>query len=122
MTDEMKKSIALQILNGLKTIRKLNIRHNDIKPQNILYKFENGKLKIGITDFGLVNDNEGGTPGYTSPENFTKSVLEKSDIWSFVKTLLFLYTEDQVVFRWLTSLWVRELHIFCSLKPLTYEL
>ena len=48
-----------------------------------------------ITDFGQVLK-FGGTPGYASPENFSKPVLSKSDIWSFGKTLLNLYTSPEV--------------------------
>ena len=55
-----------------------------------------------ITDFGQVLK-FGGTPGYASPENFSEPVLSKSDIWSFGKTLLYLYT-SQKVFTCLTQI------------------
>ena len=55
-----------------------------------------------ITDFGQVLK-FGGTPGYASPENFSKPVLSQSDIWSFGKTLLYLYTSPEV-FKCLTQI------------------
>ena len=53
-----------------------------------------------INDFDHVGK-LGGTPGYASPENFSEPLLSKSDIWSFGKTLLYLYT-SQDVFKCLT--------------------
>ena len=55
-----------------------------------------------ISDFGQVLK-FGGTPGYASPENFSEPLLSKSDIWSFGKTLLYLYT-SQEVFKCLTQI------------------
>ena len=55
-----------------------------------------------ISDFGQVQK-FGGTPGYASPENFSEPLLSKSDIWSFGKTLLYLYT-TQEVFKFLTQI------------------
>ena len=55
-----------------------------------------------ISDFGQVLKC-GGTPGYASPENFCEPLLSKSDIWSFGKTLLYLYTSPEV-FKCLTQI------------------
>ena len=55
-----------------------------------------------ITDFDQVLE-FGGTPGYASPENFSEILMSKSDIWSFGKTLLNLYT-SQEVYKCLTQI------------------
>ena len=57
---------------------------------------ENDKITVKITDFGQVLK-FGGTPGYASPENFSEPVMSKSDIWSFGKTLLYLYTSQGMI-------------------------
>ena len=80
----------------MKFCKNHGISHNDIKPENILYKIdENDKITVKISDFGQVLK-FGGTPGYASPENFSEPLLSKSDIWSFGKTLLYLYTSPEV--------------------------
>ena len=87
----------------MKFCKNHGISHNDIKPENILYKInEDGKITVKISDFGQVQK-FGGTPGYASPENFSEPLLSKSDIWSFGKTLLYLYT-TQEVFKFLTQI------------------
>lgn len=87
----------------MKFCKNHKISHNDIKPENILYKIdENDKITVKISDFGQVLK-FGGTPGYASPENFSEPVLSKSDIWSFGKTLLYLYTSPEV-FKCLTQI------------------
>ena len=87
----------------MKFCKKHKISHNDIKPENILYKKdEKDKITVKITDFGQVLK-FGGTPGYASPENFSEPVLSQSDIWSFGKTLLYLYTSPEV-FKCLTQI------------------
>ena len=90
------------------------ISHNDIKPENILYKIdENDKITVKISDFGQVLK-FGGTPGYASPENFSEPLLSKSDIWSFGKTLLYLYTSPEV-FKCLTQIpLIHEVNFFAS--------
>ena len=80
--------------------------HNDIKPQNFLVKFINGKMdltriEIVLTDFGMADSNsKGGTPIFASPECFEKKD-KKSDIFSFGRVILFiLLTKNQFV-KWL---------------------
>ena len=87
----------------MKFCKKHKISHNDIKPENILYKIDaDDKIIVKITDFDQVLK-FGGTPGYASPENFSEISLSKSDIWSFGKTLLNLYT-SQEVYKCLTQI------------------
>ncbi|KAL4455118.1 hypothetical protein ABPG74_006500 [Tetrahymena malaccensis] len=82
-------SIIQQILKGLCSLHRRNICHFDIKPDNIIYNLNNGKIKI--IDFSssrksypnqklLTNI---GTLNYKSPEYFGSSQRNtKSDIWS----------------------------------------
>jgi len=76
------------------------IRHQDLKPNNILLNFKenktNGKIeniKIKLTDFGLsCGDNEfkrGGTPLYSSPEAFGGR-QDWVDVFSYGRITLFL--------------------------------
>ena len=102
-TKTLASDIAIQIINGLKFCKNHKISHNDIKPENILYKLDqDNKITVKITDFGQV-DKFGGTPGFASPENFSEPILSTSDIYSFGKTLLFLYT-DADVYKYLTEI------------------
>ena len=79
------------------------ILHNDIKPQNYLVKFLGGqddltKLKIVLTDFGLVgSESRGGTPIFASPECLASPERRnKSDIFSLGRVFLFLsLSKDQ---------------------------
>jgi serine/threonine protein kinase len=43
------KSIAIQILEGIKTVHKVGVIHRDLKPSNIIIR-ENGS--IALCDFG----------------------------------------------------------------------
>ena len=102
----------------MKFCEKHNINHNDIKPENILYKIEeNQKLTVKITDFGQVNKC-GGTPGFASPENFDRPILSTSDTWSFGKTLLYLYTTEEI-YKYLTQIPIIPGQIIDSLQNRT---
>ncbi|MGB9678061.1 MAG: serine/threonine-protein kinase, partial [Candidatus Ratteibacteria bacterium] len=93
--------IIIKVAKGLSYIHQNRIVHKDINPSNILitYSFE----KIKITDFGLskverriFNGNEfkGGTEGYVAPEIYNgKRADERSDIYSFGKTIEKIYEE-----------------------------
>ena len=71
--------------------------HNDIKPQNYLVKFLNGKndlscIEIVLTDFGLAGiDAKGGTPIFASPECLADSGRKdkSTDIFSLGRVFLF---------------------------------
>ena len=90
-----------QIVNGLETFERNELVHFDIKPENILIT---SKLKIKISDFGLLKDlNEekrgihvpGGTKGYVPPEYYKKFISDKNlakkqDYFALGATLFFL--------------------------------
>ena len=71
--------------------------HNDIKPQNYLVKFLDGRdnlsfIEIVLTDFGLAgSDSKGGTPIFASPECLANSNRKdkSSDIFSLGRVFLF---------------------------------
>lgn len=90
----------VEVVEGMKELRKHGFAHRDLKPENIL--LHNGSVKI--CDFGLtVTCREGnrllrycGTPFYMSPQVvFKKYYTSKADIWSLgiiFYEILFGYT------------------------------
>jgi serine/threonine protein kinase len=98
------QKILKDILNGLSCLHRNNVVHHDIKPANILLKYDNEKdlndlnflkCKFKISDFGLSkykNEQQermiGGSPLYMEPSLFDRDVLlsvienEKVDIWA----------------------------------------
>lgn len=99
---------VLQALDGLAEAHALGIIHRDLKPANIfLAEMGDGAEVVKVLDFGISKATDGfssmpgnaaatstksilGTPAYMSPEQLksSKSVDERSDIWS-VGVLLF---------------------------------
>ena len=59
-------------------ISSLGLIHGDIKPENILFKYENAEVSIALTDFEFSGGRRGGTPLYISPEGM-------SNIWNNLK-------------------------------------
>ncbi|MCM8833319.1 MAG: serine/threonine protein kinase [Candidatus Omnitrophica bacterium] len=93
--------IVIKVAKGISYIHKNGIIHKDINPSNILITYSLEKVKI--TDFGLsqivkkifnVNKFKGGTEGYIAPEIY-KGIKgdERSDIYSFGKTIERIYKE-----------------------------
>lgn len=85
-------------LQGLDFIHKSDIVHSDVKPENILYIGNEGK----ITDFGLARDSSsgstqmGGTCGYAAPEAFfQQTISQKADIFSIGIILSLLFEPNQ---------------------------
>jgi len=98
---EEKKSIAVQIAEGLQAAQNNGIIHRDIKSGNIMLDAENN---VKIMDFGLARI-EGapqitktgttiGTVSYMSPEQLKNNQVDKrSDIWAYGVVLYELFTE-----------------------------
>lgn len=95
------KDIAEQILEVLVYLQQLTppVIHRDIKPQNIIYQPDTGKLFL--VDFGAVQDTYHhtvmgstvvGTYGYMAPEQFRGSAVLSTDLYGLGCTLLFLLT------------------------------
>ena len=64
-----KLEVALELIKFVKEMNAAYCYHRDLKPQNILAKFEKGKWKLKLTDFTLADQtmtNRGicGTPGF----------------------------------------------------------
>lgn len=109
LNDSQKESIALQILEGLKYLHQNDIKHRDLKPQNILIsKSTNSNvLKIvpKITDFGLSKKGESTIPsviikslGYTSPEqnNENVKIQNNTDLWAYGAIIFELFTSQML--------------------------
>ncbi|MFN4228018.1 MAG: serine/threonine-protein kinase [Candidatus Ratteibacteria bacterium] len=96
--------IIVKVAKGISYIHKHGIVHKDINPSNILITYSLEKIKI--TDFGLSKTEKwifnrdkfkGGTEGYVAPEIYKGSVGdEKSDIYSFGKTIEKIYNELKI--------------------------
>lgn len=96
LTIKNKKSIFLQLVNGLNYLHSLNIIHGDIKPSNILV-FPH--LNVKYSDFNLstlyMNDTTFDKNFYTitfrGPEVLAGKTCLKSDIWALGCTLFEIY-------------------------------
>ncbi|KAL4456480.1 hypothetical protein ABPG74_000587 [Tetrahymena malaccensis] len=87
-------SIMVQLLFGLEELKQMKIIHVDIKPQNILYNYQNGNYQIKIADFGQAKQLQDkdftdyltrvGTLKYTSKEILSddEKIGYKSDVYS----------------------------------------
>jgi len=99
------KSLAIQILNILVYLQDLTpaVIHRDLKPQNILlYRSQEGQIRVFLVDFGSVQDTYRhtvtggstvvGTYGYMAPEQFRGKAVLATDLYGLATTLLFLLT------------------------------
>ena len=98
--------------NSLETLKKHNLIHNDVKPQNFLVKLnfeydESSKMyqpdltqvEIVLTDFGLAGDDvHGGTPIFASPECYGEKTTD-SDTFSLGRTFLFISTPTDLFLK-----------------------
>ena len=77
-----------------------NIRHLDLKSNNVFVNVENDEVKeLVVADFGIGSgdgyvDHHFGTPGVGSPEQFTSTAHQDSDIFAFGKLSV------QIIFPW----------------------
>ena len=74
--------------------------HGDVKPGNILVSRRDGSLRAFVGDFGLTNKS-GGTPIFMAPEGLDTDSrkLEKTDLYSFAITVLFLLFPTEVAIK-----------------------
>ena len=97
------KNIAIQISEILVYLQQLTppVIHRDIKPQNVIYQPDTGKLFL--VDFGAVQDayqhtmigsTVVGTYGYMAPEQYRGGAVLATDLYSLGCTLLFLLTGE----------------------------
>ena len=98
------KQIGCQLLNALKALETINLIHADIKPENVVFKFDgDGKIIVTLIDLGnafkpsdgIGGDCEIATREYRSFENLVGNPVDKkSDIWSLVCLLFELATGE----------------------------
>lgn len=99
---EKTMDVIIKTGKGISYLHKNGIIHKDINPSNILISLSLDKVKI--TDFGLARKHrrffwrgfelKGGTEGYIAPEIIEgKKTDEKSDIYSFGKTIEKIFSE-----------------------------
>ena len=100
------KNIAERVLEILVYLQQLTppVIHRDIKPQNIIYQPDTGKLFL--VDFGAVRDayhhtimgsTVVGTYGYMAPEQFRGGAVLSTDLYGLGCTLLFLLTSTSSI-------------------------
>ena len=99
LSDNEKKEIMIQLLQGLEYLHSFNILHGDIKPTNILVYRSNSRNKFKYSDFNLsmihCSDSKLNkklyTVTYRAPEIENKKVSLKSDIWALGCTFFEIY-------------------------------
>ena len=89
------RCIIDQLLTGLKQLMHAGKCHNDLKPTNVLYKYQNNKYIIKIGDFGQCGT-QGGTPGWTAPVFIKDRQPGKEDIYSLGLVILRLLCADSI--------------------------
>ena len=90
------KKIINRLIDGLEQLRDAGKSHNDLKPANVLFRKENNRLDIRISDFGQANKS-GGTPGWTAPI-FRNRQPGREDIYSMGMIILWLFCESKELF------------------------
>ncbi|MDR0938289.1 MAG: protein kinase [Mediterranea sp.] len=100
LTTDGKEAMLRHILDGIGYLHRHQIKHRDLKPQNILIDERNGKYNPQISDFGLgkknVDSSAGGRMGtmaYASPEQVMGRTTDyNTDLWSFGVIVFQMFT------------------------------
>jgi len=99
---------ALDICNGLASLRLFNMNHGDLKPENVLIKYGAKGSTAKLTDFGSSERIKKsasaipsmlatkGTSQYTAPEAERSETYDRAaaDVYSLGRVILFLFTSD----------------------------
>ncbi|KXX83264.1 Serine/threonine-protein kinase KIC1 [Madurella mycetomatis] len=93
--------VLRQMLLALQCIASHNIVHRDVKPENVLWEYdEDGNYRFCLGDFGLSNDpglarTAAGTEPFMAPEVFNRQKqTTKVDIWSLFATIVWTQIEE----------------------------
>lgn len=96
---ELSNVVLRQMLLALECIAAHRIIHRDVKPENILWEYdEAGNYRFCLGDFGLSNDpalaeTAAGTEPFMAPEVFHRhKQTSKVDIWSLFATIVWTRT------------------------------
>ena len=107
LTPDQARTITSELLDAVAYLHRNNIRHNDLKPSNILITRDGSHIKL--IDFGLADTDswtilkmKGGTPTYAAPEMRNEkgeAGSQASDIYSLGKILQRLGTVPPRIIR-----------------------
>ena len=92
------KDVIDQLFSGLGQLVRAHSSHNDLKPGNILYLFQNNKYIIKIGDFGQCGK-KGGTPGWTAPIFLEDRRPGREDMYSLGLVILRLLCANTNLFH-----------------------
>lgn len=98
--EECVRNIVKECLNIVAICHENDIIHNDIKPENLLFKELNNIKTMRLIDFGTsINTRKENdsvmvemTPWYVSPESLSSKTCKKSDVWSVGVMTYYLLT------------------------------
>lgn len=103
LSENAVQKILISLLKVLSDIHAANLLHRDIKPDNIILRWQDGKPVL--IDFGAVKETMGadqaemssasvvvGTPGFMPAEQITGQPVDASDLYSLGVTAIYLLT------------------------------
>ena len=106
-TLDQTKDVIDQVIAGLEQLSAAGKTHNDLKPQNLLYKKTDTGYDIEVSDFGQA-DKMGGTPGWTAPVFHRNREPGKEDVYSVGWICLRLLCESKELFLSLRDNYVED--------------
>lgn len=103
LSENAVQKLLISLLQVLRDIHAANLLHRDIKPDNIILRWQDGKPVL--IDFGAVKETMGiglaedtspsvvvGTPGFMPSEQITGHPVDASDLYSLGLTAIYLLT------------------------------